>query len=430
VTAARLEAVDVMRRLDAVGARTGTEVIPLGAAHRRVAASPVVSRIDVPLVRNAAMDGWAVRAADVRGATDAAPVTLRVVGASPAGAPWGGTLGPGEAVRIATGGAVPDGADAVVRVEDSTADGAVVHLRHDRDLAGAANVRRAGEDLRRGAPVVAAGDRLDPVRLARLAAAGEALVRVHARPRVAIVASGDELVEVEAFDAVLASGGARQVASSGYALTPMLEAAGGTVVSAAVVPDRREAIEGALRAALAAGADLVLTTGGISVGERDWTREVITALGGAVEGWRVAIRPGGPFGFGVIDGVPWLGLPGNPVSTLVTFLLFGAPLVRRLGGDATPWPRPRRVRLLDPVRLAAPLTHFLRARVREGDDGVAEARLTGAQGSHLLASLLDADVLCVVPPDRAECAGGTLVWALPWDAAARGAAHPTLDAAG
>jgi molybdopterin molybdotransferase len=423
----RLTPGEVQRRL--VAALPTPRVVSEPLHHAlvgRVAAVDVRSRIDVPAARNAAMDGYAVRAADVRGASSAGPVVLRVVGASAAGSVPAALpmVEAGSAVRIATGAPLPEGADAVVRQEDTDRGTSMVEIRNDRDLEGRANVRAAGEDWARGEVVVHRGDALDPVRLARLAAVGDATTLVTARPRVAIVSSGDELTTVDQFDTVLASGGARHVASSLYALAPMIHAAGGEVVRIGLAPDDRDALTRELRDTLASGVDLLITTGGISVGERDLTRELLTSLGGVVDGWRVSIRPGGPFGFGHVHDTRWLGLPGNPVSTLITFLLFGAPLIRALAGDGAPWPRPIRVRLDAPLQLGAPLTHYLRVHVTMGDDGVGVASLCGAQGSHLLSSMLDADALLVAPPSDAERPAGTMYWALPCSAAARGAREP------
>jgi molybdopterin molybdotransferase len=398
------------------------------AAVGRVAASTIRARLDAPMMRNAAMDGYAVRAADVNGATASAPVTLRVIGSAAAGSAVGAapTVDVGTAVRVATGAPVPEGADAVVRIEDTDRGVDVVVISGDRDLAGAANVRPAGDDWTRGTTIVERGDVLDAVRLAQLAACGEAGTLVFERPRVAILSSGDELVSAEEFDQVLAGGGARQVASSTYALSAMVAEAGGQLIVSAIVPDDRAKMAELMQQIIDADVQVLLTTGGISVGERDLTRELITALGGSVAGWRIAIRPGGPFGFGRVGGARWLGLPGNPVSTLVTFLLFGAPLIRAIGGDRAPWPRPLRVQLSETVRTGAPLTHFIRARLRWEESGVLMATPTGPQGSHLLTSMRDADALVILPPTSTETPAGSWCWALPSSASARGASEPPL----
>lgn len=430
VNSERLSAGEVMRRLVSDLPTLPVTRVPLSPdAAGRVAGATVRSRIDVPLVRNAAMDGYAVVGSDVRGASPAHPVVLRVIGQSAAGASFDGLpeVVPGTSVRVATGAPVPHGADAVIRVEDTDRGADRVQVLGDRDVAGTGNVRPAGDDWARGATIVTRGDVLDAFRIAQLAAVGEAHTLVVEQPRVAILSSGDELVEVEAFDAVLAGGGSRHVASSTYALRTMVAESGGVVSSHTVVPDDRAAMTAMLQHIVDEDVHLILTTGGISVGERDLTREIIGALGGTVAGWRIAIRPGGPFGFGRVGGARWLGLPGNPVSTLVTFLLFGAPLIRALGGDRAPWARRLRVQLTTSIRLGVPFTHFIRARVRAHESGVLQATPTGPQGSHLLTSMLDADVLVIVPPDETtEVAAGSLLWAIPCSATARGATEPPL----
>jgi molybdopterin molybdotransferase len=429
VNSERLTAGEVMRRLvSELPVLPVSRVALLPDAAGRIAGATVRSRIDVPMVRNSAMDGYAVVASDVRGASTAHPAVLRVIGQSAAGTSLDGltTVESGTAMRVATGAPVPPGADAVIRIEDTDRGVDTVQVTGDRDLSGSANLRAAGDDWSRGAPIVERGDVLDAFRIAQLAAVGEAYTLVVEQPRVAILSSGDELVAADAFESVLSGGGSRQVASSTYALRAMVSESGGVVSSHTIVPDDRETMTSTLRQIVDDDVHLILSTGGISVGERDLTREIIGTLGGTVAGWRIAIRPGGPFGFGRVGGARWLGLPGNPVSTLVTFLLFGAPLIRALGGDRAPWARRLRVQLAEPIRIGVPFTHFIRARIESDASGTLLATPTGPQGSHLLTSMLDADVLVIVPPDQTEIAAGTLLWAIPCSAAARGATEPPL----
>ncbi len=424
------------------GARTlGPEHLALADALGRVLAADVRAGWDVPPWANAAMDGYAVRAADVAGAAPGAPVRLRVVGDAPAGARWDGTLGAREAVRIATGAPVPDGADAVVRVEDTApaadAGGAdAVLVRDDRDArqeetaGGVArrNVRPAGEDLRAGTVAAPAGTAVTPGVVGLLAAAGASHVVVARRPRVAIVASGDELVDL----ADVAPGGvgherardgAAIVNANAYALAALVRAAGGEPVDYGIAPDTPDGVRGRIAEARDAGCDVLLTTGGVSVGPRDLVRPAIAALGGALGFWRVRMRPGGPLAFGTLpprdgaepaeSGVPWFGLPGNPVSTVVTFGLFVRPLLRALAGDARPFRRTLRATLGEPLRTAAPLTHFLRATLDTDDGGGLVARLTGPQGSGLLSSVAAADALAVVPAGVRALPAGAAVRVLP-----------------
>jgi len=382
----------------------GTETVTVARALGRVLAEEVRSPLALPPWDNSSMDGFAVRADDVRGASDTAPVTLRVVGTVAAGTSTTRALAPGEAIRIMTGAPLPAGADSVVRIEDTDGGEASVRITNDRDAL--RNVRPRGEDLEKGDVAVATGTPLHAVHLGLLASVGRGEVRVYRQPRVAILASGDELVDVDRFDEVLA--GRRIVSSNSYTLVAAVSEAGGIPMPRGVVPDDR----GALRRALEGlECDLLLTTGGVSVGAFDYTREVLTELGATMRFWRVRIRPGAPVGFGIFQGAPWLGLPGNPVSTLVTFELFARPALRKMQGHRLPFRRTVPVRLAEPVSLGAPLTHFLRAVVTPTPDGYA-ARLTGPQGSGLLTSMARANALLVVPPSRSRLAAGELVEAM------------------
>ena len=378
----------------------GPEDVPLEEALGRVLARGVTSPIFLPPRDNASMDGFAVRADDVRGASADRPVRLRVVDTIAAGAPTGRAVGRGEAARIMTGAYVPAGADSVVRVEDTACDTELVSILDDRDAG--RNIRLRGEDVRADQIVMRAGTAIAAPHVGVLAAIGCATVPVYRRPRVAILATGDELVPVERFDEVLS--GTRIVSSNSYALAAAVRAAGGEPVPLGIAPDDPALLAEHLRAA--DGCDLVLTSGGVSVGDFDYTRQVVAALGGTLSLWRVRMRPGAPLGFGTLFGAPWLGLPGNPVSALVTFVLFGRPLLRTLAGHSRPHRRTIGVRLAEPVHLAAPLMHFLRVVLESGDDANPLARLTGAQSSGMLTSMSFADALLIVPPEPLDVPAG------------------------
>ncbi|MDB4882942.1 MAG: moeA, partial [Gemmatimonadetes bacterium] len=330
------------------------ERIPLEQAAGRVLARDVVSPIFLPLFDNASMDGFAVRAEDVRGATATQPVRLKVIGTIAAGAAPTRGIERGEAARIMTGAQVPPAADSVVRVEDTDTRADVVTIADDRDAG--RNIRARGEDVRADQVVMRAGTAIGAAHIGVLASIGCARPEVYRRPRVAILATGDELAPLEHFDDVLA--GKRIVSSNSYALAAAVRAAGGEPVSLGIAVDEPAALAERLRAA--EGCDLVLTSGGVSVGDFDYTRRVVAELGGSLSLWRVRMRPGAPLGFGTLFGAPWLGLPGNPVSALVTFELFGRPLIRMLGGNPKPHRRTTRVSLAEPLHLEAPVTHFLR----------------------------------------------------------------------
>lgn len=350
------------------------------------------------------MDGYAVRADDIHGATSAAPRILRVVGTIAAGSSSAHRVTEGEALRIMTGAPVPEGADSVVRVEDTDGGDREVRVTSDRDAL--RNVRPRGEDFAKGQIAVPAFSVLSPAHLGVLASVGRAHVRVVRRPRVAVLASGDELVDVDRFDEVMS--GNRIVTSNSYTLEAAVREAGGEVVSLGTVGDDAVAIRNRLASV---ECDLLVTTGGVSVGAFDYTRDVLNQLGVELRFWRVRMRPGAPVGFGMLRGVPWLGLPGNPVSTAVTFELFGRPAIRKMLGHGQVFRRTVPVRLSEAVTVTGPLTHFLRAIARV-EDGDLVAKLTGPQGSGLLSSMARANALLVVPPERSHIDAGETVDAL------------------
>jgi molybdopterin molybdotransferase len=389
---------------------TGVEPLPseavrLADALGRVLAREVRSPIAHPPWDNSSMDGYAVRSADVLGASSSQPVVLPVLETVRAGQRATTAVRSGTAIRIMTGAPVPAGADGVIRVEDTDGGETQVVIRDARDAG--RNVRPRGEDLAVGDVAVAAGTTLAPAHLGVLASVGASSVEVYRRPRVAVLTSGDELVDVDRFEDVLR--GDRIVSSNSYTLRAASALAGGEVIDLGIVGDDRDAF--AKRISGADAYDVLITSGGVSVGAFDFTKDVLRELGAQLHLWRVRMRPGAPVGFGTLNGTPWIGLPGNPVSALVTFELFARPLIRRLRGESRIFRRPVDVRVVEEIRLAAPLTHFLRAVVESADDGL-RARLTGAQGSGLLTSMARANALLIIPADRMTVAAGESVHAL------------------
>lgn len=370
------------------------ELVQLDDALDRVTARPIASPVDLPLFRNAQMDGFAVVAADVVGA----PVTLPVAGEVAARAAEPDALRPGTVVRIMTGAVVPEGADAVVPVEDTRAvDGGSVAI--DRPRSAGDYVRERGSDARAGDELLPGGTTLASRHLAVLAAAGIETVSVRARVRVAVITTGAELVAPGAdplpgqvFD------------SNGTALVAAVRAAGAEVVARHRVADDHDEFRRALHTATAA-ADLVVTSGGISMGDYEVVRETLEPLGADIGS--VAMQPGGPQAVAAVDGTPVVCFPGNPVSTQLSFEVFVAPLLRRAAG------RPERVVVSLP--LAADVTsvpgkrQFLRGRL-DGDT----VSLVSGPGSHLVAGLAAADVLVIVPEDVTALSAGDAVetWAL------------------
>ena len=371
----------------------------------RVLAEDVTSPIDLPGWDTSAMDGYAARAGDVEHAAPDRKVTLAVVEAVAAGQFPTKPIGPGEVTRIFTGAPLPVGADTVVRQEDTEAAGAgritVVTGRDARK-----NVRHRGEDIRRGDVVLGAGTPLGPAQLGVLASIAHATPLVHRAPRVAFMGSGDEIVDLDQADEILSG---RKVASSNsYTLQALIRRTGGVPVDLGLARDTKESLREHL--ARARDCDLIVTTAGVSVGEHDFVRDVLTELGGEIKLWRIAMRPGAPVGFGALGGTPWIGLPGNPVSVMVTFELFVRPALRRLLGHRLPFRRTVPLRVAEPITLGPRLRHFLRAVAQPDGEGQAlSARLTGPQGSGILTSMARANALLIVPEDRPTVAAGEVL---------------------
>ena len=395
--------------------------VPLRESLGLVLAEDVVSPIEHPPWDNSSMDGYAVRAADVAGAAKDAPVVLPVLETVRAGHRPTRPVEGGTAIRIMTGAPVPDGADSVIRVEDTDGGETRVTIRDARDAG--RNVRPRGEDLRAGDIAVTAGSVIGPAQFGVLASVGAATVKVHRRPRVAVLASGDELVDLDRFDEVRR--GDRIVTSNSYTIGANVLGAGGEPVDLGIVRDDPGSYAERMSGREARECDLLITSGGVSVGAFDFTKDVLKSLGAELHLWRVLMGPGAPLGFGTLHGMPWLGLPGNPVSAMVTFELFARPVIRRLRGERQVFKRTVEVRLREDVSIAAPLTHFMRVIV-EWDDGTALARLTGPQGSGLLTSMSRANALLIVPPDRTTIRAGETARVLPLGEGALSAMHLEL----
>jgi molybdenum cofactor synthesis domain-containing protein len=395
-----------------------------------VLAAPVVAATDLPPWDNSAMDGYAVRSRDVADATETAPVRLRIDGDIAAGAAANVVVGPGAAVRIATGAPVPPGADAVVAVESTTpldADGRPG--QRSRDATGAlpaaclvheavglrTNIRARGSDLVAGRALLQPGRRLSAAAITLAAGAGVAEVHVHPAARVAVLATGDE---VRGPGEPLGPAGIPD--ANGPGLAALVAAAGSIPLSLGVAPDRLEVVEASVRRGVAE-ADVLIVSGGVSVGPYDVVRLAFDAVG-HVDLWRVAVQPGKPFAFGLAtapDGrrVPLFGLPGNPVSGFVVFDLFVRPALRRLAGDLDSAEPLDAGVLLEPTSKSPGRRAYLRViaerdasgRPVRDDDGRVRVRLAGGQGSHVLSALAAADALAIVPEPLGEVAAGTAV---------------------
>lgn len=386
------------------------ESVPLRDTLGRVLAEPIVARESLPPFANSSMDGFALQAADVSQAATGRPVTLRVVGEVAAGAPFEGEIGPGEAVRITTGAPMPGGADAVVPVEDT---GYARHevlsalpevIRVSRSLATGDYVRLPGEDVQTGSTVLAAGVVIRPQEVGLMASLGYATAAVIRRPLVGVLATGDELVAVEDD---LAPGKIRN--SNGYVQAAQVIQAGGEPLMLGVARDSIADLRDRLQDGLEANVDVFVSSAGVSVGAYDVVTHILRAEGG-VRFWRVRMRPGKPLTFGHYGGAHYFGLPGNPVSAMVSFERFVRPAMLKMGGH-TELTRP-----LVPVTVSKRVhsdgrESYVRAVV-EKVDGEYVAEPTGRQGSHMMTSLASANALVIIPENVHEVVEGSRLMAM------------------
>ncbi|HEY8243627.1 MAG TPA: gephyrin-like molybdotransferase Glp [Casimicrobiaceae bacterium] len=379
---------------------TTVEKVHIRQALGRVLAADVVSPIDVPGHDNSAMDGWAVRFGDL---SPDAPTALKRIGESFAGRPFDGTIGSGEAVRIFTGGVMPKGADSVVMQERAEErDGGVVVAPGAVGKAGQ-NRRFAGEDLKAGGVVFRRGQALNPAEIGMLASLGINEVPVYRRLVVAFFSTGDELVSI---GTPLATG--QVYDSNRYTIGAMLSRIGCDAIDMGVVVDEPQALERAFRDA-AATADVVITSGGVSVGEADFVKQLMDRLGEVVF-WKIAMKPGRPLAYGRIGDAHFFGLPGNPVSVMVTFYQFVRDALLILQGRSEIEPLPTfKATLAAPIRKAPGRTEFQRGILARAGDGAWTVRTTGDQGSGILSSMSRANCFIVLGPDTGNVDAGASV---------------------
>ena len=384
---AMISVAEALARITGALAPVEPEMVGLTDGLGRVLAEDVQARVTQPPSAVSAMDGYAVRAADVV----KVPATLRVIGHVPAGASFAGQIGPGEAVRIFTGAPLPKGADAIVIQEDTeaAADGRIVLVREGAPSG--RYVRPAGLDFTTGQVGLRAGRVLGVRDIGLAAAMNRPWLRVRRRPRIAILATGDEIVRPGE-----PIGPAQIVSSNGFALAAFVTACGGAPVDLGIAADTLESLKAA--ASGAHGCDMLITTGGASVGEHDLVREALGQQGLALNFWRIAMRPGKPLMFGRIGAVPLLGLPGNPVSTIVCALLFLKPALERLLGIERPASPPATALLARDLPANDRRQDYLRARLAHGADGQLAVAPFDKQDSSMLSFLAQADCLIVRPP--------------------------------
>ena len=373
------------------------ERIRIEDAIGRIVAQDFSSPVDLPLFPNSAMDGFAVRVADVQLATSEQPVTLDVVGDVPAGVHLGITLDSGQAVRIMTGAPVPEGAEAIVPVEDTNFNyrtagvEAPRNVKIKRPVQIGENIRLKGEDIPAGTRVIKAGNRIRPQEIGILAMIGIPEISVHRRPQVAIFSAGDELLSP---NEPLTPGKIHDTNS--FTLISLVREAGGEPTELGIVGDNREEIQERMDKAISLEVDLILTSAGVSVGAFDFVRSVVEEHG-RLDFWKVNMRPGKPIAFGRYKDIPFVGLPGNPVSAYIGFEVFVRPILMKLGGMKN-WQRlSQRVTLAESVESDG-REAYLRAVVCGSADRMV-AHLTGHQGSGNLYSLVQANALIIIPPE-------------------------------
>lgn len=377
----------------------GLEKISLLDTLGRVIGEDILAPRPIPPKDNSAMDGYALCWEDTRGTSREKPVILEVIEDIPAGSIPCKTVGKGQAVRIMTGAPVPEGADAVMRMEDTEKDGKQVRIFVE--AAKGQDIRLAGEDVRKGEKVINRGDILRPAEIGMLAALGRSFISVYQKPLVAILATGDELVDVDENPSPW-----QIISSNSYALAAQVLDCGATPLQIGIAKDTREDLTAKFKEALRA--DLIISSGGVSVGDYDLVKEIMKEVGNRMQFWQVAMRPGKPLAFGAMNSVPLFGLPGNPVSSMVSFEQFVRPSILKMMGYRNLFRRTVRAELIESIEKKKGTRHFIRARVTF-EDSRYRAIPTGDQGSGILKSMVQANGLIVLPEDVTSVTAGETV---------------------
>jgi len=377
----------------------GLEKINIMEARGRVIGEDIFSPRNIPSANNSAMDGYAVCYADTKGATKNKPLQLKIIEDIPAGKFPRKKIKAGEAARIMTGAVIPEGADAVIRQEDTLKDGKIVTIYSS--VQKKENIRFAGEDVREGELIVKKRSALGPAHIGMLAALGKAFISVYQKPRVAIMSTGDELVDIK-----INPGPGKIVNSNSYSLAAQVLECGGIPVMLGITKDKKTDLHKKFKTAL--DADLIISSGGVSVGDFDFVKNVMGEIGNAMHFWQVAMRPGKPLAFGAIEGVPLFGLPGNPVSAMVSFEQFVRPSLLKMQGHRKIFRQTLKAVCAEIIEKKAGFRHFIRAVVKKEKDKYVVST-TGDQGSGILKSMVTANGLIVIGENETHVKKGMLV---------------------
>ena len=365
----------------------------------RVIGEDIHAPRDIPPRDNSGMDGYALKSEGTTGAGAESPVVLNIIEDIPAGYTPQKTVGSGEAARIMTGAPVPDGADAVVMVEETKSDGNSVRIY--AEAAKGQNVRYAGEDVRGGDLVIRAGTLLRPAETGMLSALGRSFVKVYQKPLVALIATGDELVDIDG-----AASPGKIVSSNSYSLAAQVMECGGIPLQLGIAKDNIDDLTEKFRDAMRA--DIIVSSAGVSVGDYDFVKDVMEDMGIDIEFWQVAQRPGKPMTFGAREGKPVFGLPGNPVSSMITFEQYVRPAILKMTGHEKIFRRTIRAKLTEDIKKKKELRYFVRGRVKSQGEGFV-VETTGEQGSGILKSMVLANGIIVLPEDAEFIKAGSEV---------------------
>ncbi len=376
-----------------------SETVETKDSYGRVLAEDVYSDCDIPAFDYSAMDGYALRYSDTKGASPASPRSLKIIGELKAGGEFSGIIREGEAVKIMTGAPIPDGADAVIMIEDTQREGDMVAIL--KEVEDGENIRMVGEDVRKGSLIIKKGTRIRGAHAGMLAALGRVGVKVAKRPRVAILATGDEVINI---GDEMRPGKVRN--ANAYSLSCQVVSAGGIPVNMGIARDNPDELKSKL--SLCLQYDVVLTSGGVSMGEYDLVKNILLEMGMEQKFWKIAMRPGKPNLFGSIEGKPVFGLPGNPVSSMVGFELFVRPAIFRMLGQGLDDMIEVEAYLEEDIKKKKGLRFFIRAQTR-WEKGRYVTRATGPQGSGILSSMVIANSLMILPEDSEFIKKGSMV---------------------